>query len=109
MFSPGSPMDAQTQAEGYRYLSRLARVSLEAFVECADVCAPRLCALANGSRDAPVKLGSDNPDNLYQNAQLSSKYVYEVSGKRGTVAYLGFGLQAGVYGSGMMAQPLLTH
>ena len=38
----GAPEDALSQAEGYRYLSRLARVGLEAFVECADPCAPKV-------------------------------------------------------------------
>ena len=48
--APGAPRDAFTQAEGYRYLARLARAGLENFLECSDVDAPRLCAIANGSR-----------------------------------------------------------
>ena len=32
----GTPQDAFSQAEGIRYLTRLTRVSLEAFVEYAD-------------------------------------------------------------------------
>jgi len=55
-------------------------------------------ALANDTRAAPVKIGSDNPDNLYENARLSAQYVYRVTGLCGTVPYLGFGVQAGVYG-----------
>lgn len=98
LLAPGAPMDAFDQAEGYRYLSRLARAGLENWLECADVNAPRLCAIANGFRDAPVKIGSDNPDNLYENATIDGRLQYRVSGTRGTVAYLGFGTQSGQYG-----------
>ena len=50
LLAPGAPKDAFNQAEGYRYLARLARAGLENFLECSDVEAPRLCAIANGSR-----------------------------------------------------------
>ena len=92
------PIDGFNQAEGYRYLSRLVRVGLENFVECSDVRAPHIVALAHGLRPAPVKIGSDNPDNLYENAILNSDLVYYVTGTRGGVHYLGFGVQAGSYG-----------
>lgn len=98
MVAPGCPTDPFTQAEGYRYLSRLTRVALENFLENSDPRAPKLAALANGIRTAPVKIGSDNPDNLYENAQLNAAYVYRVFGTAGTVNYLGFGVQAGSYG-----------
>ena len=42
--------------------------------------------------------GADNPDNLYQSANLDSRETYRLYGKRGTVNYLGFGTQAGSYG-----------
>ena len=83
--APGAPTDAFNQAEGYRYLARLARAGLENFVECADAEAPRLCAIVNGGRAAPVKLGSDNPDNLYENATIDGALEYVVHGARGTV------------------------
>ena len=38
----GSPRDAFDRAEGFRYLSRLARVALESYVEFADPAAPVL-------------------------------------------------------------------
>ena len=98
MLAGDPPVDGFNQAEGYRYLTRLLRVALENFVECADPAAPVLVALANGSRAAPVKIGSDNPDNLYQSAIISSEYVYCVEGTRGSVHYLGLGLQSGTYG-----------
>jgi len=54
----GCPTDPLNQAEGYRYLTRLVRGSLESMMECSDPCAPVLVSLANGLRDAPVKLGT---------------------------------------------------
>ena len=93
---PGTPRDAFNQAEGYRYLSRLARAGLMAFVEHADPRAPVLHRVANET----VKLGSDNPDNHYLTAALSGACEYRITGRRNTVAYLGFGTQAGHYGQG---------
>ena len=46
-----------------------------------------------------VKLGADNPDNYYFNAQISGKYSYRLRGKRNTVHYIGFFTQNGNYGS----------
>lgn len=91
---PGAPRDAFNQAEGYRYLSRLARGGLMAFVEYADPRAPVLHRVAHET----VKLGSDNPDNYYQTAAIHGDFEYRISGRRNTVTYLGFGTQAGHYG-----------
>jgi hypothetical protein len=96
--SPGCPTSPLDQAEGYRYLTRLVRGSLENYLECNDPHAPTLVSLANGLRDAPVKLGADNPDNLYLNANLDARETYRLVGTRGTVPYLGLGMQAGTYG-----------
>ena len=91
---PGAPRDPFNQAEGYRYLSRLARAGLMAFVEHADPRAPVLHRVAHET----VKLGSDNPDNYYQTAATHGDFEYRISGRRNTVTYLGFGTQAGHYG-----------
>lgn len=98
LVAPGTPKDPFNQAEGYRYLARLARAGLENFLECSDPEAPRLCAIADGSRAAPIKLGSDNPDNMYESATIDGNLTYVVRGERGTVRYLGFGTQSGQYG-----------
>lgn len=98
LLAADAPLDPLSQAEGVRYLSRLTRVGLEAFVECADPLAPKLIALANGFRDARVCIGADSPDNLYENATLSNEHVYRLVGSRGTVHYLGLGSNAGSYG-----------
>jgi hypothetical protein len=93
---PGSPEDPFNQAEGYRYLSRLVRAGLEGFLEDADPRAPVLKRVVHET----VKMGSDNPDNYYQNATISGAHEYRIVGNRGTVHYLAFGTQAGHYGQG---------
>jgi hypothetical protein len=92
---PGSPDDAFDRAEGYRYLSRLARVALESYLEFADPLFPVLRRPAHET----VKIGADNPDNYYQSAAISGAHEYRITGTRGTVHYLGFGTYAGSYGS----------
>ena len=98
---PGAPQDPFNQAEGYRYLSRLARGGLMAFVEHADPRAPVLHRVAHET----VKLGSDNPDNYYQTAAIRGDFEYRISGRRNSVKYLGFGTQAGHYGQGRGMPP----
>ena len=91
-FNP--PTDPRTQAEGYRYLTRLLRAGLEAFVEFNDPAAPVLRRMVHET----VKMGADNPDNMYYNATISGEYEYRLSGTRGTVHFLGFSTQRGNYG-----------
>lgn len=88
-----APLDPFNQVEGYRYLARLTRAGLEAFIDHADPAFPSLRRMVHET----VKMGADNPDNAYYNAQLSGRFRYEVRGTRGTVHYLGFGLQRGGY------------
>jgi len=91
---PGTPRDAFQQAEGIRYLTRLTRAGLEAYVEYGDVAFPQLRRMVHET----VKLGADNPDNYYLNAQISGAYEYRIIGKRNTIDYLGFFTQNGTYG-----------
>ena len=93
---PGTPQDPFSQAEGYRYLSRLARAGLNAFVEHADPKAPVLHRVV----DETTKLGADNPDNHYLTAALDGNYEYKITGRRNDIAYLSFGTQSGNYGQG---------
>ncbi len=93
---PGAPRNDFDRAEGYRYLSRLLRAGLEAFVEYAD---PRYPVLHRVVHET-VKMGSDNPDNWYMTARISGAHRYRIRGRRNTVAYLAFGTQKGHYGRG---------
>ena len=101
MSFPGAPRDPFNQAEGYRYLSRLARAGLTAFIEHADTNAPVLHRVVNET----TKLGADNPDNFYLTAALNGDHEYKIIGRRSTIAYLSFGTQSGNYGQGRGLPP----
>jgi hypothetical protein len=92
---PGTPRDPFQQAEGVRYLTRLTRAGLEAFVEYNDPAFPVLRHMVHET----VKMGADNPDNVYLNAQISGKYEYRITGRRNTIDYIGFFTRNGNYGS----------
>jgi hypothetical protein len=91
----GSPDDPLDRAEGWRYLSRLTRAALETFVEASDATAPVFRRAASET----LKMGMDNPDNVYLSAPVRGTWDYRIRGHRGSVHYLGFGSQAGNYGS----------
>lgn len=88
------PMDAQDRAEGWRYLTRLTRAALNFFMETSDPEAPSFLRAV----DETIKMGMDNPDNVYLAAPVKGSLTYRIRGTRGTVHYLGFGSQAGGYG-----------
>jgi hypothetical protein len=89
----GTPPDPFQRAEGLRYLTRLLRAGLESHVESSDPCYPRFYQLANET----IKIGNDNPDNLYHNANVSGSLEYRIRGQRGTVPYLTFITYGGGY------------
>jgi hypothetical protein len=80
-------------AEGVRYLTRLLRVGLEMHLEHRDPAFPSFYQASH----ATAKIGSDNPDNYYQNATISGAHRYRISGQRGTVPILSFGTKANRY------------
>lgn len=101
---PEAPQDERNRAEGYRYLSRLLRAALEQEVEASDPEFPMFYQLSNET----IKIGADNPDNHYLNAQIDGRYDYRVRGHRGTVNYVGFSTKAGGYGRSGDLQPTGT-
>jgi hypothetical protein len=86
--APDTPLD---RAEGYRYLTRLVREMLYATVENADPDFPRLHELDR------VKIGADNPDNVYLSANIRGNRTYRITGTRGTIAYFSIGSKANRY------------
>ena len=95
LLSPGTPRDPKQQAEGMRYLSRLTRAGLEAYVEYPDPAFPQLRRMVHET----VKMGADNPDNYYLNAQISGLNEYKILGKRNTIDHISFHTQNGNYGT----------
>lgn len=93
LLRPSTPANAFDRAEGIRYLTRLLRAGLESQIESADPCHPRFFQLSNET----IKIGNDNPDNIYHNCNVSGRYDYRIYGTRGTVPYLSFGTKAGSY------------
>lgn len=92
---PGTPQDVFQQTEGLRYLTRLTRAGLEAFVEYNNPAFPVFRRMVHET----VKMGADNPDNYYFNAQISGDNEYRITGKRNTIHYIGFFTQNGNYGT----------
>ena len=89
----GVPQDEQTQAEGLRYLSRIARAALEWYVEFND---PEFPELYKPSHET-IKIGADNPDNIYEKAVIDGRYDYLLTGHRGTVDYISMATSKGSY------------
>ena len=90
---PNAPATAIDQAEGLRYLSRLTRTALNMLVDSGDPDFPRLFLLC----DDQIKIGADNPDNLYQQVVVRGDRDYRISGKRNSVPYLSIGSKANRY------------
>ncbi len=72
-------------AEGYRWVTRLARLALEWVVEKSDPTHPQLFTLQDEYR----KLLVDNPDVHYLFCVLDDSRSYRLRGWRGECAYLG--------------------
>src|SRR5690242_3971986 len=85
---PQTPLD---QAEGIRYLTRLLRNSLYATLENSDPDRPRWQGLDL------VKIGADNPDNVYHSAPVKGTNTYRITGRRNSIAYVSFGSKANRY------------
>ncbi|MFI6099373.1 DUF1214 domain-containing protein [Lentzea sp. NPDC051213] len=86
--APDTPLD---RAEGYRYLARLTREMLYSCLDNADPDFPRFHELDL------VKLGADNPDNVYLSANIRGDRTYRITGTRGTIAYFSIGSKANRY------------
>lgn len=77
------PDDPLSRTEGYRYLSRLTKLALEQYVEATDTDFPFFYKLSHET----AKIGADNPDSAYLNAQIDGSKDYRITGKRGSLKY----------------------
>ncbi|CAB1370632.1 DUF1214 domain-containing protein [Denitratisoma oestradiolicum] len=93
LLRPETPHTTFDQAEGMRYLSRLVRAGLEMMVEGADADFPTFVIPSHET----IKIGADNPDNLYQTARINGRNEYRIRGSRGTVPTLNFATKKGGY------------
>ena len=92
--SDEAPTDAFNRAEGYRYLTRLVRNALEGVIEGGSPEFPVMRGLGN-----MVKMGADNPDNIYMGGGIHGDYEYRITGNRGSVFYISFAAISGGYGT----------
>ena len=100
------PSNIQIQCDGYRYLTRVLRAGLSEFMEYNDQKMPKLHSLVGA--DNNIFMGADNPDNLYESCPLNKDTNYVLKGLRGTVLYLSFNTQLGIYGDGKrIGMPLI--
>jgi len=90
---PAAPRTPIDQAEGLRYLSRLTRTALNMLVDSSDPDFPRIFLLT----DDAIKIGADNPDNIYQQIVVRGNRDYRITGTRGTVPYFSIGSKANRY------------
>jgi hypothetical protein len=81
----GVPESEVDLAEGYRWVTRLARLALDWIVERSDPLHPQLFTLQDEYR----KLLVDNPDVHYLFCVLDDSRSYRLVGRRGECAYLG--------------------
>lgn len=84
--------DDLDRIEGFRYLSRLARGGLTAFIENGDRVRPFILPIPFN-----LKIGCDNPDADYRNVGIDPSHAYRITGTRGTVNFLSIGAYSGGY------------
>ena len=89
----GVPRTDLDMAEGYRWVTRLASLAQEWFVEKADPLHPQLFQAQTEYR----KLLVDNPDVRYGFCAIEERRTYRLVGTRGDAAYIGltFGTPVG--------------
>ncbi|HQZ01939.1 MAG TPA: DUF1214 domain-containing protein [Thauera sp.] len=90
---PEAPHDVFNQAEGVRYLTRMVRAGLELMVEAGTAEFPRFSDPAGGF----IKIGGDNPDNVYLSTPIRGDLEYRIRGRRGNVPTINFATKNGGY------------
>lgn len=96
--------DDLDRIEGFRYLSRLTRGGLQAFLENGQPPYAQILPIPHN-----LKIGCDNPDAYYQQVPIDPKFDYRIHGPRGTVNYLSVGAYSGGYSSGAATPGMQGH
>ncbi|GJM37023.1 MAG: hypothetical protein DHS20C19_03900 [Acidimicrobiales bacterium] len=96
--------DELDRIEGFRYLSRLARGGLQAFLENGEPPFAQILPIPHN-----LKIGCDNPDAFYQNVPIDPQYDYRIHGPRGTINYLSLGAYSGGYLAGASQPDIQGH
>lgn len=96
--------DELDRLEGFRYLSRLTRGGLQAFLENGDPPYADILPIAHN-----LKIGCDNPDAYYQQVPIDPAYDYRIHGPRGTINYLSIGAYSGGYTAGAATPGMQGH
>lgn len=89
-----TPKDPLTQAEGYRYLSRLIRRGLESGLEFGDPANPHLFPAITQS----MLTGGTTADAVYVHGFIDGSRTYEIRGDRGTAPLIEFTVYTGMLG-----------
>ena len=69
------------------------RLSLEMNLEHSNPTSPSFYNLSHET----AKIGADNPDNIYLNANINGEHAYEIFGNIGELDYLSFGIKENRY------------
>ena len=89
-----TPKDPITQAEGYRYLSRLIRRGLETGLEFDDPAHPHLFRANTRS----MLTGGTTADAIYVHGFIDGSRTYKIRGDRGTAPLMEFTVYSGMLG-----------
>ena len=89
-----TPKDPITQAEGYRYLSRLIRRGLETGLEFGDPAHPHLFPVITRS----MLTGGTTADAVYVHGFIDGSHTYKIRGDRGTAPLMEFTVYSGMLG-----------
>lgn len=95
----GFPTDPRLRAEGYRYVSRLANLAHQIYVEFGDAARPSLFRYA----DDITPFGATNTDNNYYRAMVDPDGTYRITGDVSGVKELLFSVQDGEFVFGKTA------
>ncbi len=83
---PKGAQSERERAEGFRYLTRVLRSSLEMHLESDDPLRPQLTRMLSPTK----KFLGDNPDTDYDYVALDPREQYVIRGRKTDVTYLGF-------------------